>query len=487
MSRRAWMAIVTLLGVLLVAAGAGAAATGNRRLMMLAVCVCVLPLLCFALMKRPGVLAAIPGIVLGFMPFAAVQGTGFPLVIALTLLLIVLAVVHPSKDLPKIGPLGVIVTCYLLFSLISAVATYHGSQTLVEYAKWALAMGAMVIVLLMEVSLRRILFGAYGIAAAVGALFSVGMLLVDRSGSWVNRFSFLGYGGSIAVNERTASVGGSVVARAAGLYVDPNSAGLFFLFAIAVAAYALRGTLLVVVVGALSIGVLATLSRAAIASLLLAAAFALFFSKISAGKRFVGSVLLFSGVFAAFMVPAVSSRLFDSFGSGDIGCTARIDALRRYPGHMSGNWFFGRGWDLREFSDPFYGYTINHAANTPLIVVYRAGLLTGVVFVIVLIIALVLGFRAMRAGRHGAALQTGVLFALVLIAFQLDFPVVTMPPLAMAFALVLASIQSQAIETATRDRIGDGQYTKVIEAYSAPAYAVTPAGPRALTEENVAW
>ena len=84
MSRRAWMAIVTLLGVLLVAAGAGAAATGNRRLMMLAVCVCVLPLLCFALMKRPGVLAAIPGIVLGFMPFAAVQGTGFPLVIALT-------------------------------------------------------------------------------------------------------------------------------------------------------------------------------------------------------------------------------------------------------------------------------------------------------------------------------------------------------------------------------------------------------------------
>lgn len=450
MNKRRTLIAVTIIACALVAVAAAGFAMGSRMTKIAGLGLGLAPLAVYILMYRAAWFAALAGIVLGFMPFAAVPGTGFQMVVLLSAMVFVLAVFHPSLNRPRLGSIGVTMLVYLALSLISAIATYNGAATIVDYTKWALATAVMLGALLLHESLRAVLFKSFAISAALGALFTLGMLVVDRAGGWIDRFGVLGYGGSVAVNERTAVTRSGEVLRAAGLYIDPNSAGLFFLFAMAVAATTIRGVLRTSVLIALALGVVGTLSRAAIASMLIAAIIALLFSRISAGQRLAGIAAMGLACVAVLMIPAVSSRLFDSFGSGDKGTTDRIDALERYPGHMAGRWVFGRGWNLREFSDPFYGYSINHAANTPLIVVYRAGVLAGIAFVVLLTLTIIVAARLARHRYPGAALQLGVVVGVTVFAFQLDFPVVTMPPLAMAFALMLAAVQSAALDPAHR-------------------------------------
>lgn len=446
MSRRLTLVLVVAFAIVLVAVAAAGAAMGSRLTTIAGLGLGIAPLALYLLLNRPAWYTALPGIVLGFMPFAAVPGTGFHMVVLLSAMLFAVAIFHPAATSPRLGSIGIAMLVYLALSLVSAIATYTGPQTIVEYAKWALATGSMLAALLLRKDLRDVLFKSFAISAAIGAVFTVGMLIVDRSGGWIERFGILGYGGSVAVNQRTAITSGGEVLRAAGLYIDPNSAGLIYLFAITVAATTLRGTLRLVVLAALAGGVFSTLSRAAIASLLVATIIMMLFARMTAAQRLGGIVALGGAFVAVLMVPAVSSRLFDSFGSGDKGTTDRVDALERYPGHMAGKWWFGRGWNLREFEDPFYGYTINHAANTPLIVIYRAGLFAGLAFIVLLIITIIVSARLAKRQYPGAALQLGVVVGLTLIAFQLDFPVVTMPPLAMGLALMLGSVQSAALD-----------------------------------------
>lgn len=432
------------------AAALGALAWGLARQSTVAAAgallLCAVPVLLFLLGRAPAAVAAVPGVVLGFMSFAAVPGTGFQLVLPLALLLVPLAVVHPCRRRPALGTLGAIMLAYLAVSGVSAVATLTGADSLFEYAKWAVASGTMLLALLIRDDLRTVLGRAYVAGAVAGVVLSVGMLAVDRTGGWVERFGVFGYGNSVAGNARTAVVDGAEVLRAAGLYVDPNSAGLFFLLAMGVAATVLTGRWRAACLAVLALGVFATLSRAAILSLIVAAVVAVCCARIDAGRRLLAVAAGTGALAAALLVPAVSSRLVGSFDRSDVGASARLDALAAYPGHLAGSWWFGRGWYLREFYDASFGYALNHVANTPLIVVYRAGLFSGAVFLVLLVVAVVFAIRAGRVRGGGAAVAAGVLAGLALVAFQLDFPVVTMPPLAMAFALLLAQVQATAAD-----------------------------------------
>lgn len=426
----------------------GAVALGLARqtsvLTIAGLALCAVPALVAVLVRAPQYLLAPVGLILGFMPFAALPGTGVQLVVIFSLVPMLVCLLHPTHERPRLGGIGGLTIVYLAVCAVSALATFTDSHSLIEYAKWGLATATALWALLLRRDLRVALMRAFVVGAVAGVIFTAAMLVVDRSGSWVDRFGFLGYGGSAAVNARTAEVGGAEVLRAAGLYVDPNSAGLFFLFAAGIGFAVYSGASRVLSVGILSAGIVMTLSRSAIASLLLAAVVLLLGSRLSAGRRML--LTLAAAVTAAvlLLVPAVSSRLLGSFSGDDVGADARVDALSRYPGQMSGAWLFGRGWYLREFYDPIYGYEVNHAANTPLIVVYRAGLVAGIVFVVLLAVAAVIALRASRAGVAGAGGASGVLVGLILVAFQLDFPVVTMPALAMAFALLLAEVQALA-------------------------------------------
>lgn len=402
------------------------------------------PLLLLVLARRPQIYLALTGVVLGFMPFAALPGTGFQLAVLLSVIPAVIALTHPAAGRNRLGVVGVLAIVYLVASALSAVATYTVVQSIVEYVKWALATATVLWALLIRDDLRLVLMRAYAVAAAVGAIFTSAMLMIDKSGAWVENLRFLGYGGSDAVNERAIEVAGSEVVRAAGLYVDPNSAGLFFLFAIGIGFTVYRGLARVAIVSVLAAGVVLTLSRAAITSLIVAFVVYLMISRMKALQRLTLSMIGIVAFVVVASVPAVSSRLIDSFSGSDVGADARIDALQRYPQQMAGSWWFGRGWYLREFYDPFYGVQVNHAANTPLIVVYRAGLIAGIVFVILLIAAIAVGVAAARRGVIGVDAAVAVVVGLVAIAFQLDFPVVTMPALSMAFFLLLAQVQALA-------------------------------------------
>ena len=415
---------------------------GTPILIAAALAICAAPLLLHVLMRAPGVYAALPGVVLGFMPFAAVPGTGAPLVVLLAMALIPLAIIHPSTQRPRLGPVGVTTVVFLCVAAVSMLANFNGVAAVWEYLKWAIATGVTLFALLMDDRLRRTLMRAFALSAAAGAIVTTGMLVVDPSGGWVERFGFLGYGGTAAVNSRTAIVGGSEVIRASGLFVDPNSAGLVFLMAAGVAGTAFVGVTRLATLAVLFAGIAGTLSRSAIISVIVALLVIIIGSHLNAGRRLL---LITAGVVAltaVLFIPAISSRLLDSFSGRDVGASARTDALKNYPNQMDGSWLFGHGWYLREFWDPVYGFHVNYAANTPLVVIYRAGIVVGLVFIVLLAIALIISVRSMRRARIGAGVLTGILFGLVLIAFQLDFPVVTMPALAMCFALVLAEVQA---------------------------------------------
>lgn len=437
-------ALVAVIGYIAFAMAAVlfALARGVPTLLAAALAVCAAPLLLFVLMRAPAVLAVLPGIVLGFMPFAAIPGTGAPLVVLLAIVLIPLAMAHPSTRLPRLGPIGVTVIVFLAVSAVSMLAGFNGFAAVWEYVKWAIATSVTLIALRMADRLRRTVMRAFVVAAAAGAVVTMGMLVVDPAGSWVERFGFLGYGGSAAVNSRTVVVGGSEMLRASGLYVDPNSAGLVFLMAAGIAGTAFSGLMRLAMITVLVAGVAGTLSRSAIVSVIVAMIVLVVVSRLDAGRRLLLVSAGAAALAAVLFIPALSSRLLDSFGGRDVGASARADALANYPSQMDGAWLFGHGWYLREFWDPVYGFHVNYAANAPLVTVYRGGVLVGLVFVVLLLLALIVAVRAMRRAHDGAGVLGGVLFGLVFIAFQLDFPVVTMPALAMCFALVLAEVQA---------------------------------------------
>lgn len=411
-------------------------------LFALAAVAVLLPLGAYLLQRAPQAVASVPGLVLGFMPFAALPGTGMPLVILLAAFLVPLAVLRPARGRSRAGALGVAILVYLAISLIACIAAFTGARGIWEYVKWAIATATTLVVLLLERPIREALLKGFVAGAALGAVVTTAMLTLDPSGAWVDRFGFLGYGGSAAVNARTATVDGSQVLRASGLYVDPNSAGIVFLVAAGIVGTVYRGTRRAVLLAALTLGIGATLSRSAYVSFILAIVVLVLFSRLDAGRRLLFVIIGILGFAAVTFIPAISSRLLDSFNAADVGASARQAALANYPTQMSGSWLFGHGWYLREFYDPVYGYRVNYAANTPLIVIYRGGIFAGLAFVVILLIALVLAVRIMRTHAPGAGLLGGVLFGLVFVAFQLDFPVVTMPPLAMAFALLLAQLQA---------------------------------------------
>lgn len=414
---------------------------GSPIMLVVAIAVCAVPLLLYLLMHAPRLFVALPGLVLGFMPFAAAPGTGAPLVVVLMALIIPVAALHPNRMPRPLGPLGVTVLAFLVISAVSMLANYNGFEAFWEYAKWAIATGSALVALTMDDALRRTLMRAFAASAAAGAAVTAVMLNLDPQGKWVNSFSFLGYGGTQAVNSRTAVVGTQEVLRASGLYVDPNSAGLVFVMAAGVGGAVFLGVTRLVVLAALATGVVATLSRSAVLTMIVAFLAFILIARLDAGRRLLFAALGVVALTAVLFIPAVSSRLFDSFGGRDVGASARADALANYPSQMEGAWLFGHGWYLREFWDPVYGFHVNYAANTPLVTIYRGGILVGAAFVVLLVLALIIAVRTMRHSPNTAAVTGGMVISLTLVAFQLDFPVVTMPPLAMCFGLLIAQLQ----------------------------------------------
>jgi polysaccharide biosynthesis protein PslJ len=149
------------------------------------------------------------------------------------------------------------------------------------------------------------------------------------------------------------------------------------------------------------------------------------------------SLIAVAGV-AALAAEPIRRRIFSSFGSGDAGSAARADALRMFPGRMSGHWGFGWGWARREFIDPAFAYQFNLPSNAPLIVLYRSGTIAFIAFAALAILGCVYAYRAVRSNSFPRAMYGGVFIGLCVVQMQLDHPLADTPTGALTYSIFLA-------------------------------------------------
>ncbi|MBO1267710.1 hypothetical protein [Arthrobacter cavernae] len=395
-----------------------------------------LPWLVYIAATRPRIIYGALALALSMLPFGVVPGTPLPLVLLLAVSAALAAVLRPRRPGARIPAMAWCIIVLMTVGGISMAVTYVGSFDLAEFAKWLIATSAGLSVLRLDRP-ERAAFGrlfVYGsVAAAVFGLFGV---LVDKSGQAMRLLSIFGYqSGESTLRFVFGSTEQST--RLTGTYVDPNAGGLFLYVALFLALAMLRGPRLVIAGGILATALTLTLSRAAIFSAVVALLVFFAFQSMRLSGRIKTLGVGAAASAALFAVPEVQNRIFDSFGNSDAGSSARSEALANFPGHMEGHWLFGLGWGRIEFRDAEAGFLVNHVANAPLLSIYRGGLVTGLVFCTLLIVGLVLAVKGLRGADTAAGYVGAAFIGLVLVALQLDFPVVTIPPVATLFAVLL--------------------------------------------------
>lgn len=399
------------------------------------------PFVVWITLRAPAVTGVLLGAVAGAAPFATLPGTGTYLVIFLQLWFTVAVIVSGRRAAVSARVVFWSIVVLLAVSALSLIMTFTGIGDVLAFIRWGLAVSITLVVLAANDLLRRAVLQAFVYGVTFGAALALGMLVFDPAGQLLNSLQIIGYGDSSRVgNLRTVDIDGQSLTRISGLYVDPNVAALFILFALGIAGAQLRGWVRLTVVLVLGVATVATLSRGAIGALLIGVVFVLVISRRSAGAKLAAVAAGALAVSALYWVPFIRDRLFDSFDTRTVGVSDRVSALENYPTQMADTWGFGRGWNLREFSDAAYGYTLNHVANTPLLIVWRAGILPGLVFVFLLLLVLVQAVRATRAAPGGADIAVAAYAGTIFFAFQVDFPVVTMAPLTLAFGLLVAQV-----------------------------------------------
>lgn len=403
---------------------------------LLSIALVVLPWGAYIAVVRPMVVFGSLAVVLAVLPFGVLPGTSIPLVMLLGAWAGAAALVH-SGGSGSGGPLAWAIGILMLFSGISVLVTYSSSFDLIEFAKWLVA-SALGLSLLRLRGPERQQFGrlfVYGsVAAAAVGIFGV---IFDQSGRYLAFLAPFGYqSGAETLRFVFGATEQSV--RLTGTYIDPNAAGLFLFVALFLSVALLRGPLLVLSALSLLPALALTLSRAAIFSAIVALLLFFAVQNMRVEGRIKTAGLAAAAGAGLFAVPDVQNRIFESFGSSDAGSTARAAALRDFPYHLEGHWFFGLGWGRLEFRDGEAAFLTNYVANAPLLTVYRGGLLTGLAFCAVLLVGLVMAFRTMRTQGTGPGLVAAGFCGLVFVALQLDFPVVTIPPVTMVFSMFLA-------------------------------------------------
>lgn len=377
--------------------------------------------------------------ILGAIPFAVVPGLGQPMVFILAVAIWAALFTHPVTQY-RTNAVEVATVFLVITSLLSMFMTATGLTDYLEFVKWLLGVSVLFVLFRLD---RRVLrkFGqSFAIGTFFGAAFAVGMFFLDKAGTTLNLLSPFGYGrtGVIGTHLRFYVIDNSTVVRLTGTYIDPNAAGIFLLIGGAFAVALLRGWVRFITVPVIFGALVITLSRSAIFSAAVALLFFLLFQKMTTTTRLSIVGLSVVSAAGALSVPAIYSRFFDSFGSQDIGANDRAEALSNFPNMMSGNWLFGKGWGVPEFTDEVVGYQTNYVANSPLLTIYRGGIFTGVAFIVVLIAAIVIAHRNARRDPWESGIMGAALVGFAVVGLQLDFPVVTHAPMTMAFSVFLA-------------------------------------------------
>jgi len=407
--------------------------SGGLRLLFALAVVGVLGL--FVIMAHPRFIVDGLAVVLGLVPFGALGP--LPLLYVFILGTWVVVAVHPRVE-RRSRTLNSWVAGLMFTSLVSVILVRVGPADYPEFVKWLVATSVFFPLLMLPT--RQILrFGQVFTIAAAGASI-VGSLVatVDKGQVSMKLFNVFGYRG--AVVQYVFGSDATETERLSGTYLNPNAAGIFLLVAITLAVALFRGRSRAILVGILAIGLALALSRAAFGGLAVAALLIIVFHPADFSRRARTIAALASAAVGSLMIPSVAQRLADSFGSSDAGTQARGEALSYFPTAMHGHWAFGLGWGRTEFFDANIAQTVNYVANSPLLTIYRGGILTGIAFIGVLVCACIVSGRSVVTRSWTAAIIGASFIGFTLVTLQLDFPVVTIQPLSALFSVFLVFV-----------------------------------------------
>jgi hypothetical protein len=376
-------------------------------------------------------------VVMGTLPFGYFPGVHIPLYLPFAAGVLLAAIVHPNRDTPY-HPLEKAVVVLVLASGVSLVFTAHGLPDLTAFVRWIIAALMMIAVLrLSRENLAR--FGRlYVYAATVSALFGIAQVVADPNHRLIRLLRIFDYDRETTGRFVANAEGEAAFTRLGATWVDPNVAGIGLVPALVMGIVLLKGKLRLGVTAILTAAICLTLSRAALFSVLAGVLLVLAFHTMRARTRV--SMLAFIGIAtaSALLVPAIRTRITNTFGGQDTGAQDRWRSLVAFPDTMSGHWLFGLGWGRKEFVDGALAFQVNYVSNSPLIAIYRAGIIVGLVFLVVLVMGCVIGWRALRSDSFPAAIYGGVFIGFSVIALNLDHPVVDIPQSAAAFSIFMA-------------------------------------------------
>ncbi len=336
-------------------------------------------------------------------------------------------------------PVEIGVLILIFVSLFSFLANRLDTTSFRDFFIWA-AMSALIFPLaalrvdqLIRVG-RSLAFGA-----GVGAGFGIVLRFADPHGQVLSRLTFLGYSATGYNGHYIPTANGDIL-RLTGAYLDPNLGALLMATGLVFALALLRGSVRFLVCATTLTAVALTFSRAVLGAVVVGAVVLVVAGRVPRGTRKRIAAALLATAVAVLTLPGFRERLTNSFTSNDVGSQARGAALKNFPGEMAGHWLLGRGFGVPALIDGKVAYANVKVlpANAPLLALYRGGIVVGLVFAALLLLAGARALRLLRSGSlAGAAIGAGFI-GILLVALQLDIPVVIQAPAIAMLSVYLA-------------------------------------------------
>ncbi|ODQ84475.1 hypothetical protein BHQ17_27210 [Mycolicibacterium holsaticum] len=382
--------------------------------------------------------------VIGGLPFGYFPGVHIPLYLLFAAGAVLAAIIHPTQR-TRLSRMDIAVMALLVASALSVVGTGVTLPAVLLYAKWGIATAVTIALLrLSRENLAR--FGRIFVyAASANAVVGILMATVDQQQRLLKPLQIFGYGVGAGLREQTAlyvysNEGGTIgkTLRLGGTWVLPNSAGLALATALIICLILFTGWRRAVMSTVIVVALLLTLSRSMIFSVAVGLLLVLLFHGMRARDRQIAIGLIGVGAAAALLTPMIRDRILSTFADQDTGREARADSIAEFPNRMSGHWLFGLGWDRPEFRSGQLAQSLNYVSNAPLLTVYRGGIITGLVFVAVLVVGAVIAYRALRSPSLTHAVYGGVFIGIAVVSANLQQSVVDMPQMTLTFSILLA-------------------------------------------------
>jgi hypothetical protein len=387
-------------------------------------------------------------VVLGAVPFAYLPGTKIQVILVLSLGVWVALAFLPDVRI-RLGWPEYAVVVFVLVAVMSAVVTGLSVEAIKELAAWIAPTAVVVPLRFLPHSAMTRMVSTFVVSAGAAGALGILLVIVDPAGARLGLFTFAGYRPDEVQARFVMGSEGSTL-RLAGTFVEPNVAGLILAAALLLAIAYFRGwarATLVLVTGA---ALLLTLSRTAGATAVVAGLLLLL--RLPGRQRIALATAGGAATALGLAIPVVRQRLLDSFGPTDTGTVARNLAFTDFPDVMAGHWIWGLGWVREEFREAAVSFAVNPVSNALLISVYRAGIVVGLVALVIMAALVVRAWRATRGEFVDRVIGCTVI-AFALVALQLDVPVALQAPGTALFSLLVALLIRAPDQASQRDSL----------------------------------